>query len=82
MATNYLEEMIFKFLDAKLTDDEKKQIHSGYDCEREIDEETEEEMKHALYKHVLNYVAWWRIVDKLKSGIDSESETESDEEED
>lgn len=76
MATAYLEEMIFKFLDGKLTDAEKKQIHSAYDCEREIDEETEDEIKDVLYKYVLRNVAWWKIVDKLKQDLDSDDENE------
>lgn len=82
MATSYLEEMILKALDNKLTDDEKKQIHSAYDCEREIDEETEDEMKHALFKYVFNNVAWWKIINKLKEGLESDEEDSSDEEED
>lgn len=82
MATPYLEELIFKFLDAKLTNDEKKHIHSGYDCEKEIDEETENEIKTALYHYVLNNVAWWKIIGKLKEDVDSDSESEEDEDED
>ena len=82
MATAYLEEMILKALDNKLTDDEKKQIHSSYDCEREIDEETEDEMKHALFKYVFNNVAWWKIIAKLKEGLESDDESSDEEEED
>jgi hypothetical protein len=80
MATSYLEELIFKFLDNKLTDKEKKELHTGYDCEKEVDEETEYEMKNALYHYVLRNVAWWKILDKLKQGIESDSESESEEE--
>lgn len=82
-AVSYLEDMIVKFLTAKLTDDEKRQLFSAHDCEREIDEQTEDEMKHALYQYVLNNVAWWKIIEKVKDDVESENENESsDEEED
>lgn len=82
MATSYLEDMIIKFLDKKLTDEEKRQIHSSYDCEKEIDEETEEEMKTALFQFVFNGVKWWKVIDAVKADLESESESSSDEEED
>jgi hypothetical protein len=83
MSSSYLEEMIVKFLDNKLTDEEKRQIQTAYDCEREIDEETEDEMKHALYKYVLNNIRWWKIIQQIKEGLeDEESESESESEED
>lgn len=80
MATQYLEEMIFNFLDNHLTIQEKRDIHNGYDAEKHLDEETQDEMRDALYKYVLNNVAWYRIIAKLKADIESESETESESE--
>jgi hypothetical protein len=81
MASEYLEDMIVQFLEKKLTDDEKKQIHSAYDCEKEIDEESEEEMRYELYKYVLNNIRWWKVIDRIKQGLE-ESEDEDESEED
>ena len=80
MASSYLEDMIVQFLEKKLTDDEKKQISCSYDCEREIDEESEEEMMRELHKYVLNNIRWWKVIDRIKQGlVESESESESEE---
>lgn len=77
--SSYLEDMIIQFLKKKLTDDEKKQIYSSYDCEKEIDEETENEMMEDLYKYVITNVRWWKIIDQVKADLESDDEeNESD----
>jgi hypothetical protein len=80
MTTAYLEDMIFKLLDNKLTDAEKRQLYSGYECEREIDEESEDEMKRMLYRYVLCNVSWRKIIDRLQADLLSEDEEEEEEE--
>ena len=79
MATNYLEYLIHKFLTHRLTDAEKKELSSGWDVERHIDEEAEEEIKEQLYLFVKSSVLWQSIIRKLQDEV---VEDEDEEEED
>jgi len=76
MATQYLEDMIYKLLVRSLTDSEKKHLYSWYDLTSHIDEESREDMKEALFEFVLNNIAHYRVIEMLKEHI-----TEDDEEE-
>lgn len=65
MATQYLEELIYSFLRKQLSRKEKLELHSGYDAERHIDEETEDEMMNELFRYVKRNVVWSKIIRKL-----------------
>lgn len=78
-ATRYLEEMIYKFLSRTLTDAEKKVLYSGYDAEKHIDEETEEELKEQIYQYVKSSVVWSSILARLRNEVEDDEEEEDDE---
>ena len=65
MATQYLEDLIYSFLRKHLSRKEKLELHSGYDAERHIDEETEDEMMNELFRYVKRNVVWSKIIRKL-----------------
>jgi hypothetical protein len=79
MASQYLEEMIYKLLVRSLTDSEKKRLHSWYDLTNHVDEESREDMKDALFEFVLNNINYYRVIEMLKQHI---TEDEEEEEED
>jgi len=90
MATQYLEELIYSFLRKHLSRKEKLELYSGYDAERHIDEETEDEMRYELYKYLKQKVAWYKIISRLRdeaqedevgSTTDSEGSSPSGDEE-
>lgn len=72
MATQYLEELIYSFLHKHLSRKEKLELHSGYDAERHIDEETEDEMRYELYKYLKQKVTWYRIIQRLRDEVQDE----------
>ncbi len=78
MSTQYLEDLIYKFLSQTLSDEEKRHLTSGYDAERYIDEETAYEMKDALFYYMKSRVLWSSIISKLHD----EAEESEDEKED
>lgn len=81
MATQYLEELIYSFLRKQLSRKEKLELHSGYDAERHIDEETEDEMMNELFRYVKRNVVWSKIIRKLHDDAhedDVGSTTDSD----
>lgn len=83
MTTRYLEDLIYKFLSRRLDDKEKRELYTGYDAERHIDEETEEEMRVELFNYVKSSVQWYSIIARVRADIVEEEadEEESDEEE-
>ena len=79
MATQYLEELIYKFLSKTLTDDEKRSLSSSWDAEKHIDEQTEEEMRNEIFYFVKTRVYWSTIIAKLQDEAEDPEES-SDEE--
>lgn len=79
MATQYLEELIYKFLSKTLTDEEKRCLSSGWDAEKHIDEQTEEEMRNEIFYFVKTRVYWSTIIAKLQDEAEDPEES-SDEE--
>ena len=80
MATQYLEELIYSFLRKHLSKKEKLELHSGYDAERHIDEETEDEMRYELYKYLKQKVTWHRIIQRLHDEMEDTVGSTTDEE--
>lgn len=79
MATRYLEEMLYKFLSRSLTDPEKKVLFSGWDAEKHIDEETEEELKEQIYSYVKSNLGWASILARLRNEVQEDSEDDASE---
>ena len=78
MAVQYLEELIYKFLSKTLTDEEKRYLSSGWDAEKHIDEQSEEEMRNEIFYFVKCRVHWASILSKLHD--EAAAEESSDEE--
>lgn len=78
MASKYLEELIYKFLSKSLTDKEKRDLTTGYEAEKYIDEETEDEMRYEIWNYVFRNVLWAAVIGRLRN----EAEDETDDEED
>ena len=78
MATQYLEELIYSFLRKQLSKKEKLELHSGYDAERHIDEETEDEMRYELYKYLKQKVVWYRIIERLQQEVQDDCDTDEE----
>lgn len=70
--------MIYKFLSRTLTDAEKKVLYSGWDAQKHIDEETEEELKYQVYSIVKNNVVWASILARLRNEVEEEEDDEDD----
>ena len=86
-ATLYLEELIYKFLSKTLTDEEKRSLSTGWDAEKHIDEQSEDEMRNEIFYYVKSRIHWANIISLLHEEAESDSEDEesscaSDEEED
>jgi predicted peptidase len=79
MATQYREELIYSFLRRRLDRKEKLELHTGYDAERHIDEETEEEIRYELYKYMKSRVTWYKIIQRLHDEAENVG-TDTDEE--
>lgn len=75
-AADHLEKLIYQFLSKTLSDEEKRNLLSGYDAERYIDEETEAEMKDAIFYAVKCRVYWPKILDKLRDEVEDETDDE------
>ena len=75
-ATKYLEELIYKFLTKRLTDQEKRSLDTGYDADKYIDEETEEEMRQEIFQFVKDRVLWVAIISRLREEADPEEDDE------
>ena len=75
-AATYLEKLIFAFLSKTLSDEEKRNLCSQYDAQRYIDEETEAEMKDAVFWAVKSCVIWSNILDKLRDEAGDETDDE------
>ena len=80
-ASSYLEELLYMFLKATLTNAEKKALTNGWDVEEHIDEETEYELKEQIYASVKSYVRWSSIIRRLQDELDEEDEEEEEEDE-
>ena len=78
MATQYLEEVIYSFLRRRLNRKEKLGLHSGYDAENYIDEETEDEMMTELFRYVKRNVIWSKIVRRLHDEVDADGGASED----
>lgn len=78
MATQYLEELIYKFLSKTLTDEEKRSLSSGWDAEKHIDEQSEEEMKAEIFYYVKCRVHWASILSKLQDEAEAEESTDEE----
>lgn len=76
-AMKYLEELIYKFLTKRLTDAEKRNLDTGYDAERYIDEETEDEMRHEIFEFVKSRVLWGLITSRLRDEADDDDDEEN-----
>ena len=79
MASQYLEELIYKFLSKTLTDEEKRYLSSGWDAEKHIDEQSEEEMKSEIFYFVKCRVHWASIIAKLQDEAAAEDSTDEEE---
>lgn len=78
MATKYLEELIYKFLSKSLTDKEKRDLTTGYDAEKYIDEETEDEMRQEIWNYVFRNVLWAAILVRLRDEANDETDDEEE----
>ena len=81
MANQYLEDMIYQLLSRKLTDGEKRRLHSWYDVTEHIDEESREDIKEELFRFVLDALHHYRVISRLQANVpdkDSEEEEEND----
>jgi hypothetical protein len=76
MATKYLEELIYKFLSNTLNDEEKRTLTNGYEAEKHIDEESEEEMRQEVWNYVFRNVVWASIITRLREEAEPEDEEE------
>lgn len=79
-ATQYLEELIYKFLSKTLTDEEKRNLSSGWDAERHIDEETEYELKTEIFYFLKSRIYWSNIISKLQQEAEPEEDSTDEEE--
>jgi len=79
MASKYLEELIYKFLSKSLTDKEKRDLTTGYDAEKYIDEETEDEMRQEIWNYVFRNVLWAAVLVRLRNEAEDETDDEEDE---
>jgi len=77
-ATKYLEELIYKFLTHRLTDDQKKNLSSRYDTERHIDEEAEDEMRYEMFRFLMDSVAWYSVINRLRDEVEDDDDEETD----
>ena len=75
-ATKYLEELIYKFLTRRLTDAQKRELDTGYDADKYIDEETEEEMRQEIFRFVKSRVLWGAITSRLRDEAEEEEDDE------
>lgn len=78
MSVTHLEKIIYQFLSKTLSDEEKRNLASGYDAERFIDEETESEWKDELYWYMKQRIFWASILTKLRDEADDETDDEED----
>lgn len=78
MASKYLEELIYKFLSKSLTDKEKRDLTTGYDAEKYIDEETEDEMRQEIWNYVFRNVLWAAILVRLRDEANDETDDEEE----
>jgi hypothetical protein len=81
MATQYLEELLYMFLKATLTDEEKKALSCSWDVEEHIDEETENELKDQIYASVKSSVRWATLIRRIQDDVE-ETDDDDEEEED
>lgn len=82
MSTQYLEGLIIKLLVNSLSDDEKRRLHTWYDVNEHIDEESREDMKDALFHFVMNNISVGRVIRVLTENLTEEEEGEDRPEED
>lgn len=76
MSTQYLEDLIVKLLMNSLSDDEKRRLHTWYDVNEHIDEESREDMKDALFHFVMNNINAGRVIRLLTENLTEEEEEE------
>ena len=71
-AASYLENLLYQFLSKTLSDEEKRHLTNGWEAQKYIDEETEAEMKDAVFYQVKHAVSWTRIIQKLNEEAEEE----------
>lgn len=81
-ATKYLEELIYKFLTKRLTDAEKRNLDTGYDADKYIDEETEDEMRYEIFDFVKSRVLWGLITSRLRDEATADDDDEEEHDDD
>lgn len=79
-ATLYLEELIYKFLSKTLTDEEKRCLSTGWDAEKHIDEQSEDEMRNEIFFYVKSRIHWANIISLLQEEAEEENSVTSDSE--
>lgn len=82
MSTQYLESLIVKLLVNRLSDAEKRRLHTWYDVNEHIDEESREDMKDALFHFVMDAINASRVIRILTENLAEEEEDEDRPQED
>jgi len=80
---NTAEDLFYAFL-ITLGIDEIKTLYTGYDAENRLDEESEEELRSAVWNVVRNRIRWGYVLQKVKDELelDEDEDEVEDEEED
>lgn len=73
-AAVYLEEIIYKLLSDRLSDEEKLSLTTGWDVEKHIDEESEDEMRNELFYYIKSHIRWSSIITLLQDEAEEEEE--------
>ena len=79
------EHLIYRFFVKTLDRKEVKEIVNRWELQDKLDEETEDEISHQVWRLVLGQVRWEYLLQKLRDDKDADedsSEDEDDEEED
>jgi hypothetical protein len=78
------EHLIYRFFVKTLDRKEVKEIVNRWELEDKLDEETQDEISHQVWRLVLSQVRWEYLLQKLRDDkdADEDSEDEADEEED
>lgn len=79
MTAEYLEELLYMFLKATLTDEEKKALTCSWDVEKHIDEETENELKDQIFSSVKSSVRWATLIRRIQDDVEETDDEEEDE---
>jgi hypothetical protein len=75
------EHLIYRFFVKTLDRDQVKEIVNRWELEDKLDEETQDEISHQIWRLVLGQVRWEYLLQKLRDDKHADSSDEEDDEE-